>query len=69
MCPRAQNKCTHGHHGGRGAGWDGVGGQGAGVGAGSVAELKRMGPDLVRHRGASARDAQGARYSQAGLMN
>ena len=39
------------------------------LGAGSVAELKRMGPDLVRHRGASARDAQGARYSQAGLMN
>ena len=33
------------------------------MGVGTLAELKRRGPDLVRHRGMSARDAQGARYA------
>ena len=38
------------------------------LGVGTVADLRERGADLVRHRGASARDAQGARYAVSGII-
>jgi len=38
------------------------------LGVRTVADLKARGDDLVRHRGSSARDAQGARYASSGIV-
>jgi isopentenyl diphosphate isomerase/L-lactate dehydrogenase-like FMN-dependent dehydrogenase len=38
------------------------------LGVATVAELQEKGPDLIRRRGASARDAMGARYSPTGII-
>jgi len=38
------------------------------LGAATVDELKRRGPELIRRRAASSRDGQGARYSSSGII-
>ena len=38
------------------------------LGAGSVAELKKRGSDLIKQREGSGRDCRGARGSKAGII-
>ena len=38
------------------------------LGVGSVQELKKEGPGLIRRRPVSSRDGVGARYSSAGII-
>ena len=38
------------------------------LGCGTIADLKRRGPDMVKRRASSPRDAQGARYASSGII-
>ena len=38
------------------------------LGCGTIEQLKKEGPELIKQRGMSLRDCQGARYSKAGMI-